>query len=401
MNETLILLLGDHPGAPVRWAFWGDSRVQLADTGASVASLSAIATRAGAARQVVGVLPGEDVAMRVMPTPPRSAAQFRAAAGFLLEDELAESLSGVHVATARHESGAGFALAVKTPVMEAWSDAFTQAGISLDVLTADFAMLPLARGCTIIVDTAARVVGAAGLRGFAVARPLADELVSTLLDDDDLSEVVIYGEHKIDIPSSEALRVDWRGPATDEALFALYAGVIETGGAPPNLLQGAYRKRREWRASFAPWRRAAALAAASLLGFAFLSAADGVRSLRIADQLEADTLALHQLAFPDAGNVDPRAHARAILASGGAQSVFLPVSTLIATSLEENENVQLDRIRYNAARGEFSVNLRFADISELEALKRTLAARGVTATETGGVLRSGGVFLGELRVVVS
>jgi hypothetical protein len=63
--------------------------------------------------------------------------------------------------------------------------------------------------------------------------------------------------------------------------------------------------------------------------------------------------------------------------------------------------VQLDRLRYNAERSEYSVNLRFADIAKLDAFKRALEARGVTAAEAGGVRRSGGFYLGEMRVSLS
>jgi hypothetical protein len=58
----------------------------------------------------------------------------------------------------------------------------------------------------------------------------------------------------------------------------------------------------------------------------------------------------------------------------------------------------VDRIRYNAARNEFSINLRFSDINDLEDLKRLLASRGVDAAEAGGVRRSGGFYVGELKV---
>ena len=52
-------------------------------------------------------------------------------------------------------------------------------------------------------------------------------------------------------------------------------------------------------------------------------------------------------------------------------------------------------------RGEYSVNLRFGDIAQFEAFKNALAARGLTAAEAGGVVRSGAFYRGELRVSFS
>ena len=110
---------------------------------------------------------------------------------------------------------------------------------------------------------------------------------------------------------------------------------------------------------------------------------------------------MHQAAFPDAQGVAPRVHARQVLASGGGKPAFLLISNHIADSLDENAGVQLDRIRYNAARSEYSVNLRFSDVAQFEAFKRTLETRGVAVTEAGGMRRTNGIYLGELRMSLS
>ena len=118
MNETLILLAGSTPEAPVQWAFVGESGIIEADTADSVADLAAITDRAAEARSIALILHGECATMRALPVPPKSTAQFRAAASMLLEDELAESLENVHVVTTRHESGAGISLAIKKSEMD-------------------------------------------------------------------------------------------------------------------------------------------------------------------------------------------------------------------------------------------------------------------------------------------
>jgi type II secretory pathway component PulL len=77
------------------------------------------------------------------------------------------------------------------------------------------------------------------------------------------------------------------------------------------------------------------------------------------------------------------------------------ISDALAESLTNESGVQIDRIRFNGARGDYSVNLRFADIAQFEAVKRTLESKGMTTAESGGVRRSGNVYLGELRVGLS
>ncbi|WP_425408607.1 type II secretion system protein GspL [Hyphococcus sp.] len=398
MNETLILILGQTPAAPVIWAFHSEGRVRLANLAENVADLASIASRANAARQVVAILPGECVTMRVIPAPPKTQRQFRAASHYLMEDELAESISNVHMVAVRHESGAGMAFAIKHSVLETWREALAESGVFPDVMTVDFALLPSTLERAVLVDFPDRLLGSAGLQGFAVEKPVADMIAASILSDESIKEIVLYGERAFDGGDWESFTLDWRDPLTDEAIIALYAGALDARPAP-NFLQGEYRKKRDWSAAAGPWRRTAALAAACVAGLVFVSVADSVRTLRFAESLENETLLLHQAAFPDAASADPRTHARTVLASsGGGAALFLPISTYIAETLEEVGDVQIDRVRYNAERNEYSVNLRVANVEQLDAFKRILATRGVTATESGSVRRSGGYYLGELRM---
>ena len=395
MNETLILVPGPSPDAPVLWALLSDGKITLSDRAPNIAALSAIAERASLARQVICVLPGEDVAMRHLPAPPRAHNQFRAAAGFLLEDELAESLDNIHLAVMRHESGSGLSLAVKKPIIDMWLAALAEVGIAPDIMTPDFAMLAMAEGRAVFLDLPDRVIGVAGFSGFAVERQLADEITAAIVANDKITEIIIYGGRTLDVSEREGVSVDWPGPLDDSGLIAIFA---EGGAAAPNLLQGAYRKRRDWRASAGPWRRVGLVAAASIAAVLLVTVAGIVRDLRTADRLRDDTIELHQAAFPDAAGADPRTYARQVLSSGGARPAFLMISNAVADSIGDDPSVQVDRIRYNGARGDYSINLRFSDIAEFEALKRALEGRGLRTAENGSVRRAGNVYLGELRV---
>ena len=399
MSEMLILRLGQSPEDPVKWALIEDDVIQQADIANSVGDLADIA--APTARcQVIAVLPGEQAAMRSISTPPKAASKFRAAATFLLEDELAEDLENLHLAVVRRENGAGTVLALKENLMVDWLDAFEQSGLSPDIVTADYALLPLnADGAVLLVEPT-RIVGAVGMQGFAAERPLADTLLEELVADETNHEVVAFGDRDYERISIGAAPIVWRGGADDPSIFRLYADGVRQNGVP-NLRQGAYRKRRDWRGAIGAWRRAGMLAAACVILFVGVSIADSVRLTRLADKLEAETLSLHQTAFPAQASADPRTHARAILASNAGAPAFLSLATRFAESLEDNGQIQVDRIRYNAQRGEFSISLRFADINDLEELKQLLAGRGVNATEAGGVRRNGGLYVGELTVSTS
>ncbi len=397
MNETLILLLGQSPEEPVRWGVTAGGRVLRSGAAPSGHALSEIAGEAAKARSSIAVLPGEQAAMRAVPAPPRAAAKVRAAAAYLLEDDLAENLDSLHIATMRHESGAGLAVAVKRSVLDAWRDAFDEAGWSPDVMTPDFTLLPASPDKASFIVSSERIIGMTGLQGFALERPMADAVAAELADDASIEAVAGWIAPGAETPDFGQKPAEWINLKGDEALFNLYTEQAAAGGAP-NMLQGAYRKRRDWGGAVGPWRRAAMLAAVCIAALGGNVVADAARSERIASRLNSETLSLHQTAFPEAANADPRNHARSILQTGGGGMDFLHLATQVAESLESADGVQIDRVRYNASRGEFSVNMRFADINDLESLKRSLAGRGVTATEAGGVRRSGAIYVGELRV---
>ncbi|WP_411818296.1 type II secretion system protein GspL [Hyphococcus sp. DH-69] len=398
MNETLILIVGRGPDEPIKWAFWSDGRIQLADIAENLDHLSELGQRASAAKMVALVLPGEDVAMRMMPSPPKGKAQFRNAARFLLEDELAENLDQVHFAIARHPSGAGLVLAVKKAILDEWIDELGNIGITPDIVTVDFALLPADQEQAVIVEANDRIVGSVSLQGFSLERPIADDIIETLLNDSAVSKIITYGSNAFALP--EGVEQERRPALEGESLYATFAGALQQSGAV-NFLQGAYKKTSNWRAAAKPWQRAAMLAAGLALSVFVLNIADAARSLRIADAYNREARAVHAAAFPDYANVNPRTHARQVLGSGSGSPMFTRLTNAVALGLEENENIQIDRIRYNALRNEYSLNLRFADINDLEVLKQSLAAQGISASEAGGVRRSGGIYLGELKVSAS
>ena len=396
MSEVLILLLGESPAAPVRWAFLGPDGIRDANTADGPDALSALARRAGEAELVAAVLPGEQVAMRAMPSPPRAASKFKAAAMYLLEDELAESLEGLHIAVLRREDR-GCAFAVKKSLMDDWRDFFDVSGIYPDLMTADFALLDRGTSEGVIVFQTRRVVCAVNDQGFAAERPLADGVVAALVGNEAIESITAYGDADTERFDAGETPMTWGGGADNVTLLSLYAEGALRGDAA-NLLQGAYRKRRDWRGAVAPWRRAAMLAAACLVGLVTATVADAARSSRLADRLDREALAIHRQAFPEAANINPRDHARRVLSTRTAGPAFLALTAKIADSVDDDGRIQVDRIRYNAARNEFAVNLSFSDINDLETLKSQLGARGVAVREAGGVRRSGSRYIGELQV---
>ena len=90
MSGTLVIALPAMPGDPVLWGLFADG---LTASGRALADVPA-----DRADQVWAVVPGGDVLMRRVEIPARSDAQARAALPYLLEDDVAVELDGLHFA---------------------------------------------------------------------------------------------------------------------------------------------------------------------------------------------------------------------------------------------------------------------------------------------------------------
>ncbi len=85
-----------------------------------------------------------------------------------------------------------------------------------------------------------------------------------------------------------------------------------------------------------------------------------------------------------------------MLADGVKSASFLEMTALLTASLEGHDGVAIDRIRYDAARGQFVFSIRSESDAGIEAFRATLDANGLIATDSGGYRRSGEAFIGEM-----
>lgn len=388
MAERLIFLLGDSPGAPLRWGRYEDARLIEGGWMENAAGLPALGARA-AADFVAALLPGEQTAARRMASAPRGAAKARAAALYLMEDELGESADQLHVAAA-----GDLAIAVKTAIVEDWLAAFAAAGIELDLLSADYLALPSSADQGVIIFDEGRVVAAVDRAGFALEDGLFDALAPRLFETGP-ARLRALGAAPMLRRLPDAIAVESLGAADDARLLDLYAAALAEAPAP-NFLQGRYQRRRALAPMLRPWRRAGALAAAAAALFVVSLAAEGVRADAAARTWTEAARRVHGERFPEAAAEDPVTHARRALAKQGSDASFLLLAARFAGALEKNDAVEIERIRFNAARGEFIVSVKSRSDSGIEELKQTLAAAGVATQDSGGYRRAGVYWSGDL-----
>ncbi len=396
MTDLVVFKLGPSPQDAVAWGAFAGAMIGEAGRVADIASLAAIKNRIPADARVVAVLQGEQVAMRAIPSPPKQASKLRAAAAFILEDELAEPIDDLHIVVSAGAPRTGFAISKST--MSAWLAAFDEAGVAVNELTVDFACIGGSETACILVGDKGRVIGSRGSAGFAGDLELAEVVAPALIAAAGESAIVAYGAY--DAVGRWANVPVERRPLPHEAdLLALFGAHLSTKGAT-NFLAGEFRRKTAPSFNLGAYRRSAALAAGLAVAAVFSAAAAGVRDGRVASLYQDSASAMHNSAFPTFSGDDIRAHSRQILAEGVKAASFLEMAGRLTAGLEGHDGVAIDRIRYDAARAQFVFSIRSNSDAGIEAFRAALDGQGLVAADSGGYRRSGEAWIGEMSASV-
>ncbi|MEK7265393.1 MAG: type II secretion system protein GspL [Pseudomonadota bacterium] len=393
MTDLVVFRLGASPADPVAWGAFASGALSEAGRVNDVAALAAIKDRFAEGARLVAVLQGEQIAMREIAAPPRQSAKLLAAAGFLLEDELAEPVSDLHIVISTSEPRVAFAIS-KT-LIENWLAAFAEAGVAVTEMCADFAAIGASSQTPVLVSDHGRIIASRGAAAFAAEADIAELMAPSFVEAAGETPIIAYG--------ADAFSAAWTSKPLDSRklsheadLVAIHGAALSSKPAPANLLQGAYRRRAPQNFRFGAYRRPAILAASLAALTVFSAAAAGIKDARVAAIYEQSAISMHKAAFPTFAGDDIRGHSRQMLADGVKAASFLEMSARLAASLEGQDGIAIDRIRYDAARGQFMFSIKSNSDAGIEAFRAALDAQGVVAADNGGYRRSGEAWIGEM-----
>ncbi len=398
MTDLFILKLGQTPGDAVAWGAVSAGRMTEAGRAQSVAALAALATRFTDNARTVAVLPGEQIALRDIPSPPKQSAKLKAAAAYLLEDELAEAIDDLHIAISSGAEGAR-AYAISRTQMNAWLAAFAEAGVIVTEMTVDYAVIGGSTGVCIVAADGDRIIASRGVAGFAAELSLADLVAPAFIQAAGDAAIVSYGAHE-HVGRWAAAPVERRPLAHEADLVALFGVNLESRSDRVDFLTGEFRPKKTYSVQLGVWRRPAALAASLAAALIALGAASGLRDWRIAERYETTAESLHKSAFPTFEGDNVREHVRGLLASGAKTAGFLDMTARLTAGLEAHEGVSIERIRFDAARGQYTFSIRSASDAGIEAFRAGLAGSGLQASDNGGYRRTGDQWVGEMTASV-
>jgi general secretion pathway protein L len=300
--------------------------------------------------RTVAVVPGADVLVRWLDLPGRSDAQGRAAAAFLLRDELAVEPDRVAIGLGPATDGERLVAVANSALVAAWSDHVEALGLVPDVLQPDSLVPPEPEGEGVTVMDFGDAWAIRGRRFAASAEP-------------DLAPLLI-GERAAERLDPQAIE--------DALVRAALAPAV-------NLLP----ERRA--AAGGSWKRAAVLALAVLLSPLAVAAAQAGRAEIEARRIEDRGETAVRRAFPDmAATADPAAEVKRRLGAAPPPGGAMAGAAVLFGAVEQVQGAEVDMLLVDPD-GRLRATVTYPDASGLEALKTAARANGADLTDQSTV----------------
>ncbi|PHS40802.1 MAG: hypothetical protein COA91_02925 [Robiginitomaculum sp.] len=358
MAADLIILFGENHGSVWQWGLTSDGKAGLAETDQQKSVLGTLNFK-----RLMVVLPGQQVVIKLHTLGTLNDKQKRQAAGFSIEDELASPLENNHISLDANSDRLGV---VSSLVMENVISELAKYGLSADIICADYDSLSDAESF-VYQD---RIIQRSGNGlGYSAETNLADALL-------DKGQAIPQ-----QIDSQEFLQK--------------ISAALQSGHIPINLRQGIFAKRG--KIGVQKFKRSLGLAATVVVVFAGANILQGASALRKTQDLQEQMAGIYTQIFPN--QAVPENPALAVMraqadAKAANNQWFIELSALLATSARKVSGVEVSSLRYDAARQQLNLSIRYSGFDDVEALKQAVASYGGIFTESG-TRQSGDALLGD------
>ena len=305
------------------------------------------------AMRTVAVTPGGDVLVRWLDLPSGSPAQTRAAAAWILRDEVAGSPDRLALVLGPPTplGEPRMVAVVSRALLEAWTDYLGALGVRADVLVPD--VLTLGEPAADDELQAVSFGEGVALRGRRFAATVQSDLV----------DLVAAGRRVV--PVLDPAEVE---RALSAAAHAPAINLFDTGDRQ--------------RVAAAGWKRAAVLAALVVISPLVLTLTAAVRDDRAADAARTEALNLITRAAPDlARTPDPVMAFRQRLAKAPPPGGVTAAAAALFTAVEGVEGAELDILIADPADG-VKATVSYPAYADMAAIKAAMAGAGMAVEET-------------------
>ena len=376
MSQFLVLRLSPEPA----WTIVDSAGATLAPvTAGDLPAAAALAVN----REVVVLVPGEQVTISEATLPLKGAGRGLQVVAYAMEEQLAQDVENFHFAIGPQAAdGRVPVAAVQRAQMESWLQELRAAGIEPSAVYPETTCLPDNPGKIVVLLDSRRlfVRPVAGLPFVLDAEPLSETFGVAGLEGADrhLHCYVSERDWRESQVAIEALR-ELCGSLevhllTDGPLRLLATGAVRH--APWSLLQGDFAARRGSNGRWQRWRLAAALAAGLVVAHLGFEAARLVSVHRAERRLDAAIEQTFRSAMPDVQRiVNARAQMQARLGGGHASGVFLVPLAALAQAVPEVPGASVQSLGWSD--GALDLRLRVPAGDDLAMLSQSLGRRGL------------------------
>jgi general secretion pathway protein L len=338
------------------------------------------------ARRVIVLVPSEQVVLLETDAVSARRTQLAKAVPFALEDQLASPVEDLHFALPERVDAARFGVAVVArAALRGWIEMLAQLGVRADLIVPDSLAVPMASaGATVLIEPGRALLRWGQTQACCCDTAALGQWLGVIAP----STVQVHDFRqapRIDLPV-EVARYHER--QTDP--LALLAAQLAPEPAI-NLLQGEFAPSHRHLPADRLWRRAALLAAASVILALAYAGGDYLRLKRASDRLETAQRDALRASLPEFADLagDPRQLMQSALTrmrGDGATGGLLPLLGRVGPVLAGTTRVSLKGMEYRNATLE--LGLRAPDVPALDLVREQLANLGglkaeVTAATTG------------------
>ncbi|MEQ8507465.1 MAG: type II secretion system protein GspL [Rhodospirillaceae bacterium] len=351
---------------------------------------------------VYAIVPNQHITLREIEIPTRSDAQARAAAPFVIEDEIAEDPAYVHVAVGPEmRPGTRLVAVVAHEQMAKWGDALINQEAGNAILLPESCAHKLAEGEAMLIDHEDSILLILhGGVGFAVEIDLFVLVIERLIVESSIKSLTIYS-HRFEILIPATLRgllnINVQPSLSDVQYEKMLAAGLSTKTL--NLRQGRYAPAMSPLSVLKDWKVPGALIGALALSYLLWVLLQAVQLSSGAEALRAETETIFRQALPDVVRmVNPRAQIQARLnESGGAGDQFLILSSGLFTALENTPGSRLNALQFNAGQGRLTATVVLPSYAEMESVRRHLNALDLKLEE-GSTRSADNAVVSDLQV---
>ncbi len=379
MNENLNVLR--YSGGELCWISAGDDAPprSLADSEVRETLRAALAARRG---RLVFAAPGEQVRLLSLQVSPEEKKHLDRALPFLIEEDVAEDIEGVHVAHLMRGPEQVTAMLCSHACMQRWQEEL--AGLPrIESWVPEPLLLPWRSGEWCLAFDGDRTVLRTGeASGTAAESALLPALLASLMARDGVPEVVVvYGHDRVAeltlLPAKLVDCAQWRSGGLAAALW-----LYDSSRLPPSLLQGAYAPRLPLERWARQWRWPAAAVAAALLLQLAATWSDYLRLSEDNRLLRAAIEERYREVNPRGALVDPETQLRRQLdaLSGSVQVTgFTRLLETVGAAITSQGGTRVASINYNQRGGDMRLGITAPDYAAVERIREALSEAGLEA----------------------